>query len=95
MSSFIFAFFQGVDVYRIVQFLTVPLAIGFIMLSSHRVKTLQRRLDTLLDSIEFGWEELNGIDLDQKEADHLHQAFASTTVGRMTTNQPICAPVDG
>ena len=83
------AYLQGMDVYRIAQFLTVPLvlAVAVQWLSSHRIKTLQRRLGTLLDSIEFGWEELNGLDLDQKEADHLHQAFAASNIGRITTNE--------
>lgn len=86
----IFAFFQGVDALQIVQFLSIPVALGFIMLwfSLHRNKTLQERLTGLLDSIEFGWNELHGIELNLAEADHLHLAFASTTVGRMTTNQP-------
>ena len=83
------AYLQGMDVYRIIQFLTVPLvlAVAVQWLSSHRIKTLQRRLGTLLDSIEFGWEELNGLDLDQKEADHLHQAFAASNIGRIATNE--------
>lgn len=83
------AYLQGMDVYRIAQFLTVPLvlAVAVQWLSSHRIKTLQRRLGTLLDSIEFGWEELNGLDLDQKEADHLHQAFAASNIGRIATNE--------
>ena len=83
------AYLHGMDVYRIAQFLTVPLvlAIAVQWLSSHRMKTLQRRLGTLLDSIEFGWEELNGLDLDQKEADHLHQAFAASNIGRIANNE--------
>ena len=47
------AYLQGMDVYRILQFLTVPLvlAVAVQWLSSHRTKTLQRRLGALLDSI--------------------------------------------
>ncbi len=83
------AYLQGMGAYRIVQFLTIPLALALTVnwLSIHRVKTLQGRLSALLDSIEFGWEELNGLDLNEKEADHLHQAFASTTIGRIATNE--------
>lgn len=83
------AYLQGMDVYRIVQFLSIPLALALTVnwLSSHRRKTLQRRLGLLLDSIEFGWEELNGLDLNEKEASHLHQAFASTNIGRIATNE--------
>jgi len=85
----IIAYLQGVGVYRIVQFLSIPVALAVMVtwLSSHRAKTLQRRLGLLLDSIEFGWEELNGLDLDEKEADHLRQAFASTNIGRAATNE--------
>ena len=83
------AYLQGMAVYRILQFLTIPLAFAVAVqwLSSYRTRTLQRRLGTLLDSIEFGWEELNGLDLDQKEADHLHQAFAASNIGRIATNE--------
>mgnify|MGYP003339648563 CR=1 FL=1 len=83
------AYLQEMGVYRIVQFLTVPLALALTVswFSSHRIKTLQGRLSTLLDSIEFGWEELNGLDLNEKEADHLREAFASTAIGRITTNE--------
>lgn len=83
------AYLQGMDIHRILQFLTVPLvlAVAVQWRSSHRTKTLQRRLGALLDSIEFGWEELNGLDLDQKEADHLHQAFAASNIGRIATNE--------
>ena len=83
------AYLQGMDVDRILQFLVIPLALALTVqwLSSHRIKTLQRRLGALLDSIEFGWEELNGLDLNQKEADLLHQAFAANTIGRIATNE--------
>ena len=83
------AYLQGMGVYRILQFLAIPLALALTVqwLSSHRTKTLQRRLGALLDSIEFGWEELNGLDLNQKEADHLHQAFAASNIGRIATNE--------
>ena len=83
------AYLQGMDVNRILQFLSIPLALALTVqwLSSRRTKTLQHRLGKLLDSIEFGWEELNGLDLNEKEASHLHQAFASTNVGRITTNE--------
>ena len=83
------AYLQGMDVDRILQFLVIPLALALTVqwLSSHRTKTLQRRLSALLDSIEFGWEELNGLDLNQKEADHLQQAFAASNIGRIATNE--------
>ena len=83
------AYLQGMDVNRILQFLSIPLALALTVqwLSSRRTKTLQHRLGKLLDSIEFGWEELNGLDLDQKEADHLHQAFAASNIGRIATNE--------
>ena len=83
------AYLQGMGVYRIVQFLSIPLALALTVnwLSSHRTKTLQRRLGLLLDSIEFGWEELDGLDLNEKEADHLNLAFASTAIGRIATNE--------
>ncbi len=84
----LFAYLEGVEVVRILQYLTVPLAISLItmLVSSRQAKTLQRRLGLLLDSIEFGWEELNGLDLNEKEADHLHHAFAATNIGRIATN---------
>ena len=53
--------------------------------------TLQERLTRLLNSIEFGWEELNGLDLNPSEADHLHVAF-STTAGRIATNETQLRP---
>lgn len=83
------AYLQGMDGYRILQFLVIPFAFALTVqwLSSYRTKTLQRRLGALLDSIEFGWEELNGLDLNQKEADLLHRAFAANTIGRIATNE--------
>ena len=87
--SVLIAYLQGMDIYHILQFLTIPLALAFTVswLSSYRTRTLQRRLGALLDSIEFGWDELHGLDLNQKEADHLQHAFAATTIGRMATNE--------
>ena len=86
----LFAFIQGVNAFQIVQYLSIPVALCFILLwfSLHRNKTLQERLTMLLDSIEFGWDELHGVDLNPSEADRLHLAFTSTTVGRITTNEP-------
>ena len=83
------AYLEGMNVYRMIQFLTIPLALALTVswLSWHRTNSLQGRLGALLDSIEFGWEELNGLDLNQKEASHLHQAFASTNIGRIATNE--------
>ena len=87
--SVLIAYLQGMDIYHILQFLTIPLALAFTVswLSSYRTRTLQRRLGALLDSIEFGWDELHGLDLNQKEADHLQHAFAATTIGRLATNE--------
>ena len=83
------AYLEGMNMYRMIQFLTIPLALALTVswLSWHRTNSLQDRLGALLDSIEFGWEELNGLDLNQKEASHLYQAFASTNIGRIATNE--------
>ena len=82
------AYVEGVGVVRMLQFLVVPVVVCFVLLwtSLHRDKTLQQRLGVLLDGIEFGWEELNGLDLNPREADDLHQAFAVTTGGRVSMN---------
>ena len=85
----IFAYLQGTGVARILQYLAFPLAVSFSMLwfALYLDKTLQHRLSMLLDSVEFGWDELHGLDLNQKEADHLQHAFAATTIGRLATNE--------
>lgn len=82
------AYFGGVELFVILQGLVVFVALVMICmwLSLHRKKTLQDRLSMLLDSIEFGWDELHGLDLSSKEADHLHLAFSST-VGRTASNE--------
>ena len=85
----LFAYLQGMGVFRILQILVLPLAISLVMmwLSLRRKKTLHHRLTKLIDAIEFGWEELNGLDLNQHEADELHHAFTATTVGRVSANK--------
>ena len=85
----LFAYLQGMSVFRILQILVLPLAISLVMmwLSLRRKKTLHHRLTKLIDAIEFGWEELNGLDLNQHEADELHHAFTATTVGRVSANK--------
>lgn len=82
------AYRGGVENTAIVQGLTVCFAAVLIVSwrSLYRKKTLQDRLSELLDSIEFGWDELHGLDLSSEEADHLHLAFTAT-VGRTTTNE--------
>ena len=81
------AYFGGVELFVILQGLVVFVALVMICmwLSFRRRKTLQDRLSMLLDSIEFGWDELHGLDLSSKEADHLHLAFSS--VGRTASNE--------
>ena len=82
------AYFSGVELYIILQGLIVFLALVMVCmwLSLHRKKTLQNRLSEVLASIEFGWDELHGLDLSSEESDHLHLAFAST-VGRASSNE--------
>ena len=84
------AYVEGVSVFRILRFLTVPAAVCLVLLwiSLYRDKTLQERLGVLLDGIEFGWEELNGLDLNPKEADYLHHAFAVNIGARVSMNAP-------
>ena len=80
--------FQGATL----RFITIGLAgalVAILFVLFWRVRqrnTLQERLTKLLDSVEFGWEELHGLDLNPSEADHLHMAF-STTAGRIATNE--------
>jgi len=85
----IVAWLEGVEISRILRGLVVLGGFAFVMmwLSLHQKKTLQGRLSALLASIEFGWEEFHGLDLNSTEADHLHIAFAATTLGRTTTNE--------
>lgn len=82
------AYVGGIGFFFIVQGLIGCCALVMIRLwlSLQRKKTLQDRLSRLLDSIEFGWDELHGLDLSSEEADHLHLAF-STTVGRGSSNE--------
>ena len=89
------AYLQGMDIYRILQFLTVPLVLAVVVQwrSSHRTKTLQRRLGALLDSIEFGWEELNGLDLDQRKQTISIRPLQRATSVESPPTSPICAPV--
>jgi len=84
------AWFNGVEISQIIGGLVVLCGFAFVMFSlglRHK-KTLQERLRILLASIEFGWDELHGLDLNTAEADHLHVAFSTTTLGRTTTNEP-------
>lgn len=85
----IVAWFEGVEISRILRGLAVLAGFAFVMLwlVRHQKKTLQERLGALLASIEFGWDELHGLDLNTAEADHLHLAFSATTLGRITTNE--------
>ena len=82
------AYLTGIEMLVIIQGLAVFCALVLIILwlSLQRKKTLQDRLSRLLDSIEFGWDELHGLDLSSEESDHLHLAFAST-VGRAASNE--------
>ena len=85
----IVAWFEGIEISRILRGLAVLAGFAFVMLwlVRHQKKTLQERLGALLASIEFGWDELHGLDLNAAEADHLHLAFSATTLGRITTNE--------
>ena len=85
----ILAWFEGIEISRILRGLAVLAGFAFVMLwlVRHQKKTLQERLGALLASIEFGWDELHGLDLNTAEADHLHLAFSATTLGRITTNE--------
>ena len=85
----IVAWFEGIEISRILRGLAVLAGFAFVMLwlVRHQKKTLQVRLGALLASIEFGWDELHGLDLNTAEADHLHLAFSATTLGRITTNE--------
>ena len=81
-------FLGGLEIWTILQGLVAVSAPVFVQLwlSLRRRNTLQNRLANLLDSIVFGWDELQGLDLSDEEADHLHLAF-STTVGRASSNE--------
>ncbi len=83
------AWFQGVAINRIVQGLIALCGVTLVLVwrGFQSKKTLQKRLVRLLDSIEFGWDELQGLDLSEGEVDHLHTAFTTTTIGRVTTNE--------
>ena len=83
------AYLGGVELFVILQGLIVFLALMMVCmwLGLHRKKTLQDRLNEVLDGIEFGWEEFHGLDLNEKEAGHLNLAFAATNVGRVSTNE--------
>ena len=85
----IVAWLEGIEISRILRGLAVLAGFAFVMLwlVRHQKKTLQERLGALLASIEFGWDELHGLDLNTAEADHLHLAFSATTLGRITTNE--------
>ena len=83
------AYFAGMGVERIAAFLAVPVLASFALLwrSMNRGKTLQTRLAHMLDAVEFGWEELHGLDLNAEEADRLHEAFTAIAAGRSATNE--------
>ena len=83
------AYFAGMGVERIAAFLAVPVLASFALLwrSMNRERTLQTRLAHMLDAVEFGWEELHGLDLNAEEADRLHEAFTAIAAGRSATNE--------
>ena len=83
------AWFNGVEINQIIGGQVVLCGFAFVMFSLglRQKKTLQERLRIVLASIEFGWDELHGLDLNTAEADHLHVAFSATTLGRTTTNE--------
>ena len=87
-AAAIVAYLRGVAIDTLARGLAVAAAgSAFMMfLNLRRRTTLQARLTNLLDSIEFGWDELNGLDLNEAEAEHLQVAF-SATAGRITTNE--------
>ena len=83
------AYLYGVEPYNIGRFLAFPFmtTIAILLSGLRHQRSLQERLTRLLDTVEFGWEELHGLDLNDKEADFLHGAFAATAVARETTNE--------
>ena len=83
------AYLYGVDPYSIGRFLALPfiMTLAILWSSLRHQRSLQGRLTRLLDTVEFGWEELHGLDLDDKEADFLHGAFAATAAAREATNE--------
>ncbi len=83
------AYFGGMGVERIAAFLAVPVLASFALLwrSMNREKSFQTRLAHVLDAVEFGWEELHGLDLNAEEAERLHEAFTAIAVGRSATNE--------
>ena len=50
-------------------------------------RRLDGRLGELLNAVEFGWDELHGLDLNAEEADRLHEAFTHIAAGRLMTNE--------
>ncbi len=85
----IFAWWVGVDFSFIAVGLMAMVGCSFMLLwwISHNKRTLQDRLGRLLNTIEFSWDELHGLDLNDGETDHLHIAFSTTAIGRITTNE--------
>lgn len=83
------AYLYGVDPYNIGRFLALPfmMTLAILWSSLRHQRSLQERLTRLLDTVEFGWEELHGLDLNEKEADFLHGAFAATAAAREATNE--------
>ena len=83
------AYLYGVEPYNIGRFLAFPfiMTLAILWLSLRHQRSLQERLTRLLDTVEFGWEELHGLDLNEKEADFLHGAFAATAAAREATNE--------
>lgn len=83
------AYFGGMVVERIAVLLLAPMLILFALLwrSLNWKKTLQTRLAGVLDTVEFGWDELHGLDLSAEEADRLNEAFTAIAAGRTATNE--------
>ena len=82
------AYLGGMPVERIAMVLILPVLASFVLLwrGLSDGRRLEGRLGELLNAVEFGWDELHGLDLSSEESDHLHLAFAST-VGRAASNE--------
>ena len=83
------AYLGGMPVERIAMVLILPVLASFVLLwrGLSDGRRLDGRLGELLNTVEFGWDELHGLDLNAEEADRLHEAFTHIAAGRLMTNE--------
>ena len=83
------AYLGGMPVERIAMVLILPVLASFVLLwrGLSDGRRLEGRLGELLNAVEFGWDELHGLDLNAEEADRLHEAFTHIAAGRLMTNE--------